>query len=170
MLDKVMEFMLTVLGIFKFWYVLDCYEKGIKLRFGKYKKTLDPGLHFMLPLYIDQVLADNIVPTTIDLGKQSLETLDGYNIVINAIILWRISNIKKILLEVEESEDLLQDICYGVISELISKNKWTDIQCPSFALICCLQMNREIHQYGIQIKKVCFSDKSITKTIRLMMQ
>src|SRR5216117_66100 len=49
--------LITVWGSF---YTVPAESEGVTLRFGKYLGTVEPGLHFKLPLGIDQV---EILPT-----------------------------------------------------------------------------------------------------------
>src|SRR6266478_1948030 len=42
------------------YYTVAAESEGVVLRFGKFLKTVEPGLHFKMPLGIDEV---NVVPT-----------------------------------------------------------------------------------------------------------
>src|ERR1700719_3232720 len=42
------------------YYTVEAESEGVVLRFGKFLKTVEPGLHFKLPLGIDQV---SVLPT-----------------------------------------------------------------------------------------------------------
>src|SRR4029453_9003294 len=52
--------------LFLLWTFLSSYFtlaaefEGVRVRFGKFLKTVEPGLHFKMPLGIDEV---NVVPT-----------------------------------------------------------------------------------------------------------
>ena len=47
--------LLVVVLLTTSWYRVDPEERAVVLRFGKYSKTVDPGLHFKLPFRIDTV-------------------------------------------------------------------------------------------------------------------
>ena len=55
---------ILLLLLSKSWYTVEANEKAVVLRFGKYKTTSDPGLHFCLP-FIDTVL-------TADTGERAV--------------------------------------------------------------------------------------------------
>ena len=42
------------------YYTVAAESEGVVLRFGKFLKTVEPGLHFKLPLGIDEV---TVLPT-----------------------------------------------------------------------------------------------------------
>jgi len=49
---------LVILGLYlalQSWYTVEAHEKAVVLRFGKYNRTVSPGLHFAIPL-VEQVL------------------------------------------------------------------------------------------------------------------
>src|SRR3989442_6439606 len=54
---------IVVLLLILIWtacYTVQAESEGVVLRFGKFLKTVEPGLHFKLPLGIDQV---TVLPT-----------------------------------------------------------------------------------------------------------
>jgi len=53
------------------------YQRGLVERFGKYKQTLDPGLHFIVPFVRESV---------IDVEPQSVITKDNVTVTVDAII------------------------------------------------------------------------------------
>ena len=55
---------IVLLLLSKSWYTVEANEKAVVLRFGRYKTTSDPGLHFCLP-FIDTVL-------TADTGERAV--------------------------------------------------------------------------------------------------
>jgi membrane protease subunit HflK len=46
---------LALVLVFTSFYTVGPEETGIVLRFGKYVRSTDPGLHFKLPLFIESV-------------------------------------------------------------------------------------------------------------------
>ena len=51
---------LLVILIWTACYTVQAESEGVVLRFGKFLKTVEPGLHFKLPFGIDEVI---VVPT-----------------------------------------------------------------------------------------------------------
>lgn len=47
---------LVVITLFQTFYTVDVSEEGVITRFGRYTKTVGPGLHLKLPLGIDKVI------------------------------------------------------------------------------------------------------------------
>src|SRR5436309_2595403 len=55
----VVAFLLVVI-LWTSYYTVAAESEGVVLRFGKYLKTVEPGLHFKMPLGIDAV---SVLPT-----------------------------------------------------------------------------------------------------------
>jgi regulator of protease activity HflC (stomatin/prohibitin superfamily) len=108
MLDRLFDFITDILELFQFWVVIDEYERGVVKTLGKRRRknpVLDPGFHFVFPLGIDEVLVDNVVPCVDEFDEQSLTTKDGKAITLNAVVMWSISDIQKILFDVRNVWD-----------------------------------------------------------------
>src|SRR5260370_38581411 len=56
-------------------YTVQAESEGVVLRFGKFLKTVEPGLHFKLPLGIDQV---TVLPTRRQLKLKFGFVTSGY--------------------------------------------------------------------------------------------
>src|ERR1051326_9620441 len=57
------------------YYTVAAESEGVVLRFGRFLKTVEPGLHFRLPFGIDQV---NVLPTRRQLKLEFGFVTPGY--------------------------------------------------------------------------------------------
>jgi regulator of protease activity HflC (stomatin/prohibitin superfamily) len=120
-----------------------------------------------VPLNFETALVDNIVPTTAELGVQSLHTSDGCHINIQGVLLWRISDIRKVLLDVENADDALMDAATGYISEMVADHTWDEIRSSDFVKALRSNIQEQARKWGIRVMKVYISDCSKTRAIRL---
>ena len=167
MLDRLFDVLFQVIGLFQFWTVIDAYEEGVLLRFGKYKRSVGPGLNFHLPFYIDSIKVDNVVPNCLSIPTQSLTTRDGKSVVIEALILWRIEDIKKVILDVEDATTSLHEITAGYIHEQVASNDWEEIRQPKFPDTLKKHIQKQAGKWGIKVMNVKFSDCSLSRSYRL---
>ena len=70
----VIVFVVAVLALTSY-YTVAADSEGVVLRFGKYLKTVEPGLHFKLPFGVDMV---TILPTRRQLKLEFGFTTPGY--------------------------------------------------------------------------------------------
>ena len=166
MIDRLIDVLIKFIGLFQLWVYIDQYAEGVVLRCGKFHRVVKPGFRWVCPLGIERVLVDNVVPTTSALGVQSLHTKDDKHINIECVLLWKITDIRKILLEVEDPDDVLVDISTGCIAEMVTNNDWNFIRSPAFVKELKKLIQKKT-DWGINIKNVYISDCSKTRAIRM---
>lgn len=167
MFDKVFEFIGNAWEDFCPFAVLNEFERGVVLRFGKYSRRIGPGLHFKLP-FIEEVWSDTVVPRTINLMSQTLTTKDGKTVVVSSVITTIINDVKKALLCVDGVDNAMEDICYGLIGDMVLGHTWDEILALDVSEVCRSSMNEIGAQYGIEITNVQFQDIAYIKTYRIM--
>ena len=67
------------------------YKRAIKFRFGKFTKTLEPGLHWIIPM-IESVQFVDIRVITINLLSQEVMTSDNVPCSIDGVLFFRIDD------------------------------------------------------------------------------
>ena len=162
------QFLWSIMGLFQCWTVVDQFEQGVVLRLGKFKRTIMPGFHWLLPLGIDRALTHEVILTARETSEQSLTTQDGYKIVISTIISYILVDIKKILLEIEEAETVLENYAYGIISELVRTHDLDYIEHGLFLFEYRELFSVAALELGMEIKKVAIVNMSEIKTLRLL--
>jgi len=167
MFDRLIDLALQFIDLFRFFVVIDEFERAVILRLGRYYKVLESGLHFILPLNIDNVLIDNVVPRTINLGAQGLTTADGKTITLSAVITAQIRDVRKAMLEVEHVNEAIVDSCYATIGDLVVAHSWDQIRKPEFSDTLLKACRKQAFKYGIEILRVQLSDLTPSRALRL---
>lgn len=167
MLDKLFEFFTSFLDLFKFWQVIDEYERGVLLLFGKQDRELQPGFHWIWPFGVHAVFTDNVVPRATRLKEQSLTTSDDENIVITPVIEWRIKEIALATLEVEDLDTSLDAAASGVIGDAVASEAWDEIQTDAFLEQVTAQIQDKTKDWGVLIISVSFADCCPATSYRL---
>jgi len=130
--------LLLAILVFSSFYTVQAEAQGVVLRFGKYVKTVDPGLRFKLPLGIDTV---SIVPVRRQLkqefgfatpgatnpnqstsqreAERSMVTGDLNTATVEWIIQYRIQEPKLYLFKVREPGITLRDISESVMRTVV---------------------------------------------------
>ena len=76
------------------------YEKGLVLRLGRYRSTVDSGLTFLMPVIEDMVKVD-MRERVINVEPQKVITKDNVSVVVDAVIYYRIIDPVKATFEVQ---------------------------------------------------------------------
>jgi membrane protease subunit HflK len=124
-----------------FWtsfYTVAAESEGVVLRFGKFLKTVNPGLHFKLPLGIDEVsvlptrrqlklefgfytsgYTNPDQPTMQQVEEKSMVTGDLNAALVEWVVQYRISDPKEYLFDVRNPGQTLRDLSEAAMREVI---------------------------------------------------
>ncbi len=169
MFDKLVDLFISAIDLFKFWVIMAPYESGVKLRLGKFIKVLEPGFNWMIPLGIDQYEHEHTVPRTHAIPAQSVTLSDGKQIGFEAVITYKVRDIKIALLEVENSDHAIVDSCAGQIAHTIMQCTWSELveseDWNDRVLKACRLRG---FKFGLEITNVQFSTLALMKNLRLL--
>ena len=121
-------------------------EQGVVLRFGKFVKTTQPGLHYHIPLPIETVQTPKVTKVNrIDIGfrserdsgfsqgggvadvpQESLMLTGDENIVnIDFSVFWVIKDAGKFLFEIQDPEGTVKAAAETAMREVIAKSEYS---------------------------------------------
>lgn len=99
---------------------------GLVERLGRYERTLNPGLNFVLPV-LDTVLVETTREQLLDIEPQSTFTHDNVPVSVDAILSWRILDVRKAYYGVENLEESLKSLVVPTLRAEIGKRDLQDI-------------------------------------------
>lgn len=169
MFDRLIDFILSGIDAFRFWVVLYPYESGVLLRLGKFERVIEPGTFNWRWPFFDHIVYDNIAARAQGLGDSSTTTKDGIQIGFNPVITYRISDIKKALLDVDDVEDAVRDACLGTIgATLSSKTREELYETEAVNKLLTEVCRKRGWRWGVEIMQVQLSTLANCRTVRLM--
>ena len=86
--------------IIKSIVIVNQYELGLVFRLGKVSRILNPGVNILIPVIEDPVKVD-VRTTVIDVPSQEMITRDNAAVSIDAVVYYRVVDVKRALLEVQ---------------------------------------------------------------------
>jgi membrane protease subunit HflK len=120
------------------YYTVAAESEGVVLRFGKFLKTVEPGLHFKLPLGIDEVsvlptrrqlklefgfytsgYTNPAQPTQQQVEEKSMVTGDLNAALVEWVVQYRIDEPKEYLFDVRNPDMTLRDLSEAAMREVI---------------------------------------------------
>lgn len=157
------------------FFIVDQTEDAVITRFGKYTKTVGPGLHFKVPLGIDR--AYNVPTKSIQTEQFGFRTLKGgiqntyqdnltkestmltgdLNIVdVEWIIQYRINDPRAWLFNVHEDvrKTTIRDISQAVINTLVGDRGILDVigpERPAIEANALTMMNDQLREFGLGV-------------------
>lgn len=185
--------LLVLFGAFTSFYTVQPDEQGIVLRFGKYQKTVFPGLRFKIPFGIDQVL---IVPVERQLkqefgfftagatdsfqysasdrertAERIMVTGDLNAASVEWVIQYRITDPDQFLFEVRNPQSTLRDISESVMREVVGDRTVDEVitvgrQEIETVALANMQNLVEKYQLGLSINQVQLKDVNPPKPVQ----
>ncbi|KAM3137609.1 hypothetical protein pb186bvf_010223 [Paramecium bursaria] len=101
-------------------------QKGLLQKFGKYQKTLDPGLHEINP-FIDRVITVSTKTFVIDLARQLILTKDNITVNIDTIVYYRIVDVYKSAYRVKMIVEAVKEITYATLRTVCGEHNLQEI-------------------------------------------
>ena len=120
------------------YYTVPAESEGVVLRFGKFLKTVEPGLHFKIPLGVDEVsvlptrrqlklefgfytsgYTNPDQPTMQQVEEKSMVTGDLNAALVEWVVQYRISDPKEYLFDVRNPGQTLRDLSESSMREII---------------------------------------------------
>lgn len=149
------------------FYVIEPFEQGIEIRLGVYRRTVTQGLRWKFP-FLDVIYTQRITTTTLSTNPQSLTTHDGQDIVVSAVIKYRVTDVKVFLLDVENAKDALADITQGTIKGIVMARTWEGCRHTDIDKDITTKVRREAKRWGIEVDSVTLVDIALLMSVRLL--
>ncbi|HYY29569.1 MAG TPA: FtsH protease activity modulator HflK [Chthoniobacterales bacterium] len=161
------------------YYTVGADSEGVVLRFGKFLKTVEPGLHFMLPLGIDRVI---VLPTRrqlkLEFGfstpgpltnpiqagdepdeEKSMVTGDLNAALVEWVVQYRIEDPRQYLFEVRNPGETLRDLSEAAMREVVGDRTVDELitvgrQEIEIEALARMQELSKLYHLGIRVDQV----------------
>ncbi len=131
------------------------YQKGLLETFGKYSRTLAPGLHFIFP-FVQRVRKIDMRERTLDVPRQDVITKDNASVTVDAIVYYKPTDARKVEYEVEDFEQaavrLAQTNLRSEIGEMDLDESLSSRETVNSKLLNTL--DKETDKWGVRVTKV----------------
>lgn len=174
---NILIILLVAISIFSGFYVVQAENVGVILRFGKYTKTTEPGLHLKIPVIdkvyqvaVERQLKEEFGFRTLKASVTSqysrnyssesvMLTGDLNVVVVEWIIQYRVEDPYKYLFKVRNSKQTLRDMSEAAMREVVGDRTLNEVltvgrQEISQTVETNLQDLCEQYENGIRIKQV----------------
>lgn len=165
MFDKLIDFLIHLGQDILPFSIINQWEKGVYLRFGKLVKTVKPGIVFKIPFF-DKIWTTEVITKTVHLQPQTLTTQDEMNIVLKSIVRYHVHDVEKFLLSVMQANDVLIDTTQGIIRDIVERTEWDNLVDVNDKIT--EEVSIVASKWGITVEKITLTDLGIIRTYRIM--
>ncbi|OUC16492.1 MAG: hypothetical protein B0A82_01060 [Alkalinema sp. CACIAM 70d] len=95
-------------------------DEALVQRLGEYKRTLRPGLNFVVPV-VDSVLVETVREQLLDIEPQKAITKDSVPVTVDAIVYWKIVDLYRAYYKVDDLEESLKELVLSSLRAEIGK-------------------------------------------------
>ena len=143
------------------------WEAALRTRFGKYIHSFAPGLHLRIPV-IDSYHTYNVLPRVITLPHQSVRTSDGKTLAVSGGLAYSITDIEKVMLEVDDHDESLINLAMGLLADYISNH--TNVECTHDNIqdSVVIALREAASQWGIEVSHLYLVDLCDHRAFRLL--
>ncbi len=159
---------LVIVGyIFGSVKIINQGSEGIVERLGQYRRTLKPGMNFVIPL-IDTVLVESTREQILDIPAQSAITRDNVTLDVDAVVYWKILDVQKAYYAIEDLEAALQNIATTTLRSEIGRMDLRETTSSRTQINQALlhQLDEATENWGVKVLRVEVQEIKISDTLR----
>jgi regulator of protease activity HflC (stomatin/prohibitin superfamily) len=130
-------------------------ERGIIERFGKYQRTKEAGLTWIIPM-IDRMYKVNITEQMVDVLPQQVITKDKLNAEVDAVVYYLIKDVKASIYNVDNHRAQLTSLARTTLRAVIGNMTLTDANEKRSDINSRVEtvLDKETNSYGVEVLRV----------------
>ncbi len=164
--------MLIILGIILFILLISIrqiseYERGIKFRFGKFVKIMNPGWKIVLPV-IESYKKVDIRTKAVDVPEQDAITKDNVSIRINAVIYYKVFDASKAILAVERYQYAVGQLAQTTMRNAVGAVSLDELlsERDKISTEICKVIDEATDPWGIKVENVELKDVKLPEEMQ----
>ena len=143
------------------------YERGIKFRFGKFKKIMKPGWNIVLPI-IESYKKVDIRTKAVDVPEQDAITKDNVSIRINAVIYYKVFDASKSILAVEKYQYAVGQLAQTTMRNAVGAVSLDELlsERDKISTEICNVIDEATDPWGIKVENVELKDVKLPEEMQ----
>ncbi len=143
------------------------YERGIKFRFGKFVKVLNPGWKIVIPI-IESYKKVDIRTKAVDVPSQEAITRDNVSVQINAVIYYKLFDASKAILAVEDFYYAVGQLAQTTMRNVVGSVSLDELlaERDKISSEICNIIDEATDPWGIKVENVELKDVSLPEDMK----
>ncbi|NEQ41331.1 MAG: paraslipin [Okeania sp. SIO3I5] len=144
-------------------------DEALVERLGKYKRTLKPGLQFVLPLVDKIAHVDTVRERFLDIPPQEVLTNDGLNLQVDAIVYWQILEMERAYYAIENVESSINEIVLTSLRSEIGRLPMQEILSSIDEINKALlkKLDEDTSSWGVKVIRVEIQNITYSETVKV---
>ena len=165
MFDKLLEFILQFIGLFKFWRVIPFNKQAVRTRWGKNPIVLKAGLHFIYPFEIDHTETCIITSDWVATLAIHITTTDFKTATVAPVLKFSIVDSIAWFYKTKNGENNLHDIIRLCTSDILTDCTWAECMKKPVWTAIKKKIKEKSEDLGIKIEDYGLIDLAISRII-----
>ncbi len=134
-------------------------EKGLVERFGRYQRTLEQGLRWVIP-FVDRVIKVNVTEIRLDIARQQVITKDNLNLEIDGVVYFRVQEVQKAIYNVNDFFSSIPSLAQTTLRSVIGEMAFTEVNAQRQTINTKIEgeLDSQTKTWGIDILRVELQD------------
>jgi len=130
-------------------------EKGVVERLGKVISVKDQGFNWIIPIF-DKMIKVNITERMVDVEPQTVITRDKLNAIVDAVVYYKIIDVKKAIYNVDDHESQLVSLARTTLRAVVGKMTLTEANENRDEINLKVEtiLDKETDSYGVEVLRV----------------
>jgi regulator of protease activity HflC (stomatin/prohibitin superfamily) len=167
MLDKLLDFLIQFLDLFRFWSIMPPEQAGFVRRFGLPVRDLRHGLNWLWPFNIETTTRVDMRLWADVLPPQSLRTSDGVEYVVRLMVSYQVEDPRRFILECYDASNNVLDIAAGALGAAVAKATAEDVDSGKVLRRVRTALTTAAKHWGVEVHRVQFADCTRASSYRL---
>lgn len=143
------------------------YERGVKFRFGKFAKIINPGWNLILPV-IESMKKVDIRTKAVDVPEQDAITKDNVSIRINAVLYYKIFDASKAIIAVEDYRYAVAQLAQTTMRNAVGAVSLDELlaERDKISEEICKIVDEATDPWGIKVENVELKDVALPEEMK----
>lgn len=156
---------IVILGILLILFILAGFriirpvEKGLVERFGKYQRTIEQGLRWVIPM-VDRVIKVNVTEIRLDIARQQVITKDNLNLEIDGVVYFRVQDVQKAIYNVNDYFSSIPSLAQTTLRSTIGEMHFAEVNAQRQTINAKIEneLDTQTQSWGIDVLRVELQD------------
>lgn len=152
--------------LFIWWVVIEPWELAIRVRLGRHRTRLSPGLSFRIP-YIDHVYKQSVRLRFTTLPPQTVTSEDGHTLTMAGFLGYTIIDVDRLYDTLQQADGALSAVAQNEIAHFVQEHPLAE--CSPHDIEREASRGMALDKYGIGFDSLRLTTFARVKTHRLIM-
>ena len=150
--------------------IIQQYETGVVFQLGKYSRTLQPGLNFIIPVIEYSRTIDMRVSTN-DIPKQQVITKDNVPVAINGVVYFKVVDAQTAVIKVQNYLYAVSQYAQAALRDVVGGMSFDELLAEREKIGDEIEMviEKEAENWGLEVTAIKLQDVEVPEDLKRMM-